>query len=826
MLDLSRSVRLAFRSLRASTTTSLAAILVIALGTGATTAVLAAVWGALLRPLPWADAEELVIFSIALPDGSEFGFGPDRLDDWGRHLPSAEAVVPFATGEVAVRGAGEPRMAEIGWVGERFFEVLGTDGRQAAPAPRLGPGTVVLSERLSRELGLPGPGDRHGHGEEVLPALRFGPRPGPTSTAVGAAPISVPIATPIATVASGFDFPSAHTEAWLPIPPEPPPSTTFRLLVRLADGATLERLRTEALAAMRLRIGPEVGGDGESRPLLVPVRESLLGEVRPLARAALGAAVLVLLVTCGNVAMLLLGRSARRRREQAVRLALGARPGDLLRSSLLECSLLSIAGTALGAWLAWLGLRLASGPLAEVSARWQGVSLDGPILLAQPAIVLAVTLACGAAPALFARRESATQALRGGSSLGPRQHGWLAVVVVAQIAVSVTLVTGSILLARTVYHLIDDGLEIDPRQVLVVDLERGDAGARLGAVGDPGLLDHPGLFAGQTFGRRVLEQVRAVPGVVEAGIGSALPPRALPFGIFVSWRTDDRRDHQRLAVVSITPGYLEALGMAPLRGRGLRASDDRATAAAIAISESADRFYSPEESLVGRPLVHPLPPIARFQGAPVVVAVMPDTKYDGLDQPAAATLYLPWSARPTDTAHLAVRTAGDPHALVPILGQILRAADPDMPISEIRTLEQERSASIADRRSRVAPAVGLAAIALGVTLCGIFALFARGVTERRREMAVRMAIGATDTDVLGLVLRRAAGLTLLGLLAGLLGNLALAGSLSSLLVGVGPFDPFTYLAVAALVLLSGLAAAWLPARRAAGIEPVELLRAD
>lgn len=221
-----------------------------------------------------------------------------------------------------------------------------------------------------------------------------------------------------------------------------------------------------------------------------------------------------------------------------------------------------------------------------------------------------------------------------------------------------------------------------------------------------------------------------------------------------------------------------------------------------------------------------LPPIATFAGRPRVIGVVRDVKYAGLDTPADATVYLPWSARPAETAWLVVRTAGDPVAVAPAARRILRELDPGLPVPQIRSFEEEMALSIADRRLRVIPALGFAAVALGVALTGIFALLARAAAERRRELAVRIALGASKSRILGLMLGMAGALTCAGLGGGLAGTVVVTRGLRGLLFGVGPHDPLTLGAVVLFVTAASFLAAWLPARRAARVEPLELLRSE
>jgi putative ABC transport system permease protein len=393
----------------------------------------------------------------------------------------------------------------------------------------------------------------------------------------------------------------------------------------------------------------------------------------------------------------------------------------------------------------------------------------------------------------------------------------LAGLVVGQVAAAIVLLTGAALLVRTVGELMAQDTGVEPERALVVKLPLG-----------AGSTDRP------AFVRGVLERVRALPGVQAAGLGTSLPPKGLPFQIFVAAPASG--ESARMSVVSATPGFLDALGVRPLSGRLFSQADQRPGEPVLILSESAARFAvstasaaGGEDGMAGRELPFPLPPVATFDGRPRVAGVVPDVKYAGLDVPADAALYLPLDVTRVSTLYLAVRTAGEPAVLesvAPAVRRILREADPALPVGEIRSLEDEMASTLLDRRLRAVPAAGLAAVALAVALTGVFALLSRSVAERRRELAVRIALGASAGGILGLVLRRAAALTGAGLVLGMAGSLAVARGLDSLLFGVGSRDPLTLGAVALTVAVAGLLAAWIPARRAARVEPLELLRSE
>ena len=560
--------------------------------------------------------------------------------------------------------------------------------------------------------------------------------------------------------------------------------------------------------------GIEAGPD-TAQPTVTPLEQALVGEIKPALAAAIAAALLVLLVTCANVSMLLLGRVVERRRESAIRLALGAGWWQVVRGFLVQSLLFAAIGSALGLALAAVALRLFMRLAADTLPRAQTVAIDGALLIPGLAMVAVVAMLCALAPVLQVARRDIIAAFRGGhANVTHGSRRTQASLVIGQIAVSVVLLTGAALLVQTVMRLLATDTGVEPARVLSVKLQRGhaDGAGSNDAVASVG------------FARSVLERVRALPGVQHAGIGSNLPPNVLPFQFWVQWRTETREEGLRMSAVSATPGFLDALGARVTSGQTFTDAD--ADREVLLLSATAARFYAPDRSLSGDDLPIGLPPFVSFDRPPRVVGVIDDVKYAGLDQPSNAAVYVPWRARPTGTSYLVVRAVGDPRALAPAIRNILRDVEPQMPIPSIHTLEETMAHSIVDRRLRVLLALGFAGVALTVALGGILALFLRAVSERRREIAIRLALGASGERVTGLIMSRAVALIGIGAVLGLAGSLGLSRGLRGLLFGVAPHDPATLAGAVVLVCVAALVAAYLPASRAARVEPAELLRAD
>ena len=789
-----RDARYAARSLVRQPGTTALAVGILALGLGVNTAVLAVAYGMLWRPLPYADADRLVtVAQVYVENGSESGVRLDRMDEWNRRLRTMR-VAGHDARERVVRGVGPTRVMEVASVTGDFFEVLGVPAVQGV-APRFSndDSRAVISASLARTL----------EDESGGSAL------GRTMT-VGDRRYDVAAVMP-----AGFGFPSAEVDVWLAYPPIAPSGWGYyQLLGRLRDGVTLAQARDDATRVARETL--DAGADLYSAAVR-PVDEGLRGELRPVLRLSIAAALLVLVVACANAATLLIGRSVVRSREFAIRIALGSGLARLVRAALIEGLAMAAGGLMLGLAAAWAGLRLFAAMAAGVMPRVDAVALDLPVVLAGLVLTLVAGAACGVASAAGAVRGDGA-ALRGGAAAtGSRAARRLrAGLVAGQIALSIVLLTGAGLLVRTVDRLLDEDAGFEPRQALTARLMLAD---RPLIEGD----DH------NAFVETLLERVRGLPGVQAAGVGSLLPPDDTPISVEFTYE-DNRGESSRRQIVlsfgAVTRGYFAALGARLRDGRRFDAADNLAEVAPVMLSETAARFVYPNEDSVGRPL--PYGGIDQLDIAPraPIVAVVDDMKYQGLAAPRAGSFYVPWPRVPTGVSHLVVRTSGDPMALAPAIRDLIRTLNPSLPVPEVRTLEDHVAGSIADRRLRVLPAAGFASLALAVAMVGLFGALARAVAERRHELAIRAAVGASPGRLVRLVLRSALAVTGAGLAAGLLAAAATGRGLASLLYGVGPYDPATLAAAAAAVVLAALAASAIPARRAARLDPMVVLRAD
>ena len=797
-------VRYAARSLVRQPGVTALAVGILALGLGLNAAVLAVAHGILWRPLPYPAADRLVtVARVNLTWGGEYGVALDRIDEWNRRLRTIR-VAGYNARERAVRGAGPTRVREVATISGDFFEVIGVPAVEGA-VPHLagGDGRAVVSAALARAV----------EDETGRPAVG-------QAVTIGDGRYDVTAVMP-----AGFAFPSAEVDAWVADRPD------FRgelgTVGRLRDSVSLAQVRDDAARVAREDLAGRGAPVDSWGAAVRPVEETLLGEIRPVLRVSVAAALLVLVVACANAATLLVGRSAARKREFAVRIALGSGLARLVRAGLVEGLALAAGGLVLGLAAAWAGLRLFAAAAAGVMPRVGAVALDPPVVLAGLVLTLLVGLACGGASvagAVTPRRGGAVRgdaaAMRGGASAtGSRAAGRLrAGLVAGQIALSIVLLSGAGLLVRTVERLLNEDGGFDPRQVLTARLLLADTSFIEG-----------GARAQTAFVDALLERVRGLPGVRAAGVGSMLPPDDDPVSVELVYdvgRDDSARREIVLSFGAVTRGYFAALGARLRDGRRFDASHDLAEVSPVMLSETAARFIHPNRDPIGRPMSYGAIDALDIAQMSPVIAVVDDMKYAGLAAPRGGSIYVPWARVPTGVSHLVVRTTGDPMALAPAVRDLIRTLDPSLPAPDVRSLEDHVAGSIAERRLRALPAGGFAALALAVAMVGLFGALARAVVERRQELAIRAAVGATPGRLVRLVLRSAAAVTGVGLATGLPAAAATGRGLSSLLYDVGPYDPATFVAVAAVVVLTALAASAIPARRAARLDPMVALRAD
>lgn len=781
-----REVLFAARRLAKDPLSATAAILVTALGAGLTTAIFAVAYGVLVRPLPYPDAARLAVADVSVPIG--------KVPLWRAELPAFGALSGYIREGFTVRGLSEPRFTSVAVVDDHFFSVL----RVGAAAGRVfGPGegaVAVVSRRFERE-----------NAQADRPVLG-------RSISVGETQLTV-----VGVMPDAFAFPEDGIDLWVSaraMPPiafdRSPDERRLRLFGLLNRGATLAEARAE-LDRARADLDPRLRPAADAGSSVELLRDRLVRPVRPALLAFGAGAALVFVIACANVATILIGRTVSRRRELAVRGALGASRAQLLATTLSESCLIGGTGALLGLVIAWAAVHRMATWASGIVPRLHDVRLDWPVVgFASAGAVLSAILA--ALPALGAIQPPAAMLRTSGGETrrGVRVRAALAV---AQLALAVVLITGGALLARSVVALLDDdpGFEASRTlvsQLILTDATNFDAGDR------------------RAWLENVLARIRAMPGIVSAGAGSSMPP-ANPT-LMMTVRLENHgvtTDTPDLTFASVTPGYLQAIGTRLVRGRYFDDVDERRGDLVAMLSESAARALAPVTDRSGRELPFFLPGL-RQRGKATIVGVVADVKYNGLADRPGPAVYVLWHEMPASRLYLAVRTAGDPRRVEADVRAVIHDADPLTPLMPIRTMSEEMARSVGDRRLRALVGVGVAVLAFGIAVIGLAGGLARFVTERRRELAIRAALGASPARTLASVMKDAAALVSAGVTIGLVAAVAAGQVLRSFLWGVTARDPSTFAGVAVSVAAVALAACYIPARAASKANPLELLRGE
>ncbi|HZF12797.1 MAG TPA: ABC transporter permease [Thermoanaerobaculia bacterium] len=824
MSPLAEDLRFACRTLLRRRATSLAAVAALGLALGAVGVVWSAVDAVLLRPLPLSGADRLAVVWNRF---THAGF--DRL---------AVSPAEFADYlEAAQRSEGsESGMAGLAALADQNVNLTGRDEPERVAAYVVSPDLFRLlgvAPALGRDF-LPEEG-RAGQDQVVLLAhdlwqRRFGGDPGVVGRAVelNARPYTV-----VGVLPPGIRFPDApgllypeRAELWLPCAwetrrSEPRGDQYLRAVTLLKPGVGLPRVQAEldGLARRWSRQYPDsYPADSGFRPVVVPLAEEYVGAVRPALLVLAGAVALVLLIACANVSNLLLVGAASRRRELAVRQALGAGRSRLAWTLLAESLLLALAGGALGLLLTTWGVDLLVRFAPPSVPRLDQAGVDGRLLLCLLAASGLAGLLCGLAPALQGSRPGELEpALRegtrsGGSRSGGRLRG---VLVAAELALALPLLVGAGLLLQSFVRLtaVDPGFRGE--RVLTFQLA-------LPAASYPGPAERSAFYA------QLLERLRALPGVTAAGAVQPLPLSGDAWGAsFVvegrPVRPGESEPHAEYAVA--TPGYFQALGIPLLAGRSFDPHDGEGPAGmrgpgVVIVDEALARRYWPGRDPLGRRL--------HLAGQPdgvgsTVVGVVRHVHSNALAAEGEPQIYLPFAQSPRSTLSFVLRAAGDPLRLAPLVRASVRELDRNLPLARLTPMSDLLARAAARPRFNFLLLALFAGSALLLAALGIYGVTSYAVAQRTHEIGVRMALGAKRGDVVALVVGQGMGLALAGVGLGLLAALALSRLLSGLLFGVAATDPLTYTALALLLAGVAFAACWLPAQRAAALDPVAAL---
>jgi predicted permease len=793
---------------------SLIVILTLGLGIGANTAIFSVINATLLRPLPYQDADQIVMVWGTNPGGfgwrGKTGFSAPAYLDYRQQNGVFQSIATFNGADFTLVGKDNSERIRGGMVAPDFFEVIKVQpilGRRFVPEDAdAGRNHVVM---LNHSLWQ----------------RRFNADPNIAGQSIylDGVPYTV-----IGVLPENFDFsiPEYFESRGLWVPAVLPKDNSnserghkyLTVIARLKPGinlATAEQdmhVITERLA----RDYPE--SMAKFGVKLTPLHEQLVGDIRPVLWLLFGAVGFVLLIACANVANLQLARASTRQREVAIRRALGANRIRLLQQLLTESVLLSLIGGALGVLLAVWGIKLLTGLGPGGILHGTTANLDLTVLGYALMISLVTGILSGLAPAMQFTSTRHNDALKEGGRNAASNEGGIRLrklLTISEVALSVMLLIGAGLLVRSFIGLlrVNPGFETGNILTARVYLPK---------------YSYPETTKQAAFYPQVMERIKGAPGVIAVGVTDELPPRmgthTSSFQIEGQSPIDD--SDQSLAVQdrAVSSDYFRVMGIPIISGRPFLDTDDRSATPVALINQTFARRFFRSQNSVGQHL--------RFDSKDpwiTIVGIVGDVRGFGLDKEAKSEIYLPYQQsfmpfNPLSRMHLVVRSSGDPNLIAPVLLEAVQGIDKTLPVPQMRTMETVLAESIAERRSNMVLIGIFAGVALILTGVGIYGVISYSVTQRTQEIGIRMALGAQSRDVLQLIIRQGLTLVLIGLSLGVLGAFALTRVIATLLFGVGTKDPLTFAAVAALLSAVALLASYIPARRATKVDPLVALR--
>lgn len=823
LFDAARAdLRFALRTLRRAPGFTATVVLTLALGIGANTAIFSAVHALLLRPLPFMEPARLMTVSLVRPAER----GRPGADDmiWSypkfrvfRDLQHVFSDVALYTDEPYTVTTGTAERVQGERVGARYLPTLGVRpvlGRNFAADEDSNPDGPRVA-MLGHDFWL----RRYGADSAVLG--RSVVLDGTPYTVVGVLP-------------PNFRGLTGQADVWTPIMAQPAEelnqawSLSFSAVARLAPGVTVAQAEAEVR-----RLGPRVSAadanpfDVAAKPWGVAARPLDAKRVDPTIRRALlvllGAVVLVLVIACANVANLFLVRAAGRRREIAVRLALGAGRGRLVRQLLTEALLLGAWGGVASLGVAWWGVALlaALDPARALAAQnlsglgavtFTSIHLDVAAFAFAGVLALVTGLLFGLVPALQATRPSLTDALKEGAAPG-RASGRVSLrnlLAVVEVALAVVLLAGSGLMLRSLDKLLATPAGFRGEQLLTMKIQVARA---------PGVESRPALYS------RIVDEVRALPGVTGVAFGDCPPLNGGCSGTVLARRDRPplpRGQEPQIGLHWMTPALPSVLGVPLLRGRLFSDADRAGSRKSVIINETAARRFWPGEDPIGRPVSVGREPF--WTDTAFVVGVVGDVRYGTIDSVPTPDVFLPYAQSPGGRTTLFVRTPGDPLALTATVRRTIAALAPDAPLFDVRTMDARTADATAAPRFRTVLLTLFGVVALALATLGTYGVIAFSTSQRVHEIGIRMALGASRGQVVRMVLGEGAWIGAAGAALGLAAALAATRVLRSLLYGVAPTDPVTYAAIVVVLGVAVLTANWLPARRASRIDPAAALR--
>jgi putative ABC transport system permease protein len=799
---LAGDVRYAIRSLARQPTFTGVAILTLVLGIGANTAIFSVIKAVLLNPLPYRDHTRLVVLTEQNPDGNPDLVAPLTFVDWQAQSRAIPSLAAYKQLRYAFAGAEAPLNVASVRATPNLFSLLGAN--------------AILGRTFLDEEGRPG-NDRVAVLSRAFWQRHFGGSPAVIGRSIqlDAQPYTV-----VGVMPAEFDFPpSGHVDVWTPLSFDPNDAhgrsrkaRSLSVVGRLADGVGLEQGQREMtlIASSLATTYPDSNTGWGAR--VVSIQQQLVTTVRPALMLISGAVGFLLLIVCANVANLILARLSSRRTELAVRAALGAGRWQLVRQVLIESLVLAVSGGALGLFIAWGGVRFVRSLPEGSLPRMQDVRLDAGVVLFALGASIVVAILSGLVPALLASRtglRDTTNAFAGttGSS-GVRLLGAL---VVLEVALALVLLVGAGLMTRSFAELMRVSPGFEPRNLLAVQIYLPQAKYKTA-------VDRTRFF------KEAVHRIAALPGVQSTAAVSALPMYpvgidfALPFTI-EGKAPPANGEEPRADIRMATPGYFETMKIALRNGRTIDERDLPGLPGAMVINETMARRYFDGENPIGKVVKNP-------HGSATVVGIVGDVKHYGLDSEPRAELFMPAWQQPLNGMALVVRTAADPQPYVDQVRREVLAIDAEQPIYDASTMIDVVSRSVFLPRISMLLLGAFAVSALLLAVVGIYGVVSYTVSQRTRELGLRMALGADQAATLRLVMGRSVALIAAGTVFGLLASVVAARVIAGLLYAIAPLDPIVFVSVSALLALAGIVATLIPARRATRVDPIVALRVE
>ena len=815
MNDLITDIRYALRALRKAPGFTLVAVLTLALGIGANSAIFSVLSGVVLRPLPYAQPDQLVSVASKFPTlgFDKFWISPPEYLELQERSRALASFGGYRTGQVSIGGTATPMRVTSAVATHELFTTLGVAAMLGRPfnaeedVPN-GENVVTLSHELWQRAFA---GDPQIVGQSIQVN-------GNATRVTGVMP-------------PGFDVADAGVEVWIPVRIDRANrqnrgSHFLHVVARRAPGISFEQAEAEmrTLVAQWSSLNPDSHVPvPDNHPIfLTDLQEEMIGGIRPALMLLLGAVAFVLLIACANVANLLLARAETRQREVAVRAAIGAGRGRLLRQFLTEGVVLAMIGGAIGLALGYVGVRLLIATNPDGIPRAEGIGLDPSVVLFTFVLTLVTGLLFGLAPALNLSRRAMATALRDSAGRTTAAGVRLRVrrlLVVGEVALAVILVVGSALLLRSFAELLREDPGFRAERLLTFQVFLPGANYE-----DP--------VAQNAFFERLLPSLRALPGVTAASAMSGLPPRrdvnANDFNFEGLTATAEGPAHNVDYYQFVTRDYLETMEIPLVAGRTFSGADEAEGAATVLVNERLVRTFYSGMDPIGQRVRPPGPDVPWL----TIVGVVRDVKQGGLDEETGTEVYFlyPQVGRTVGFAprsmNVVVRTSGDPMSLASAVRSEVRTLDASLPVANLASMEDVLSTSLARPRFLTLLLGIFAAVALALAAIGTYGVMSYSVAERRKEIGIRMALGAQASSVLRMILRQGVVTAGLGIVIGLLGAFALSSMLQAMLFNISSTDPTAFVVAPLTLSVVALIACYAPALRATRVDPAGVLKQD